>query len=76
MINFDDIKQAIIERENKKQEIQDKANSEEDKSSKKGTGIANRRAALRNKTDKTDRVSRTTKPTTTINDDDDDEMPF
>jgi hypothetical protein len=74
--DIDDIKQAIIERENKKREAQDKADGAEDKTSKKGTGIANKRAASRNRADRTDRTSRATKPATTASDDDDDELPF
>lgn len=67
--DIEDIKQATIERENKKQEEQDKAENS-DKGSKKGSGsIANKRATTRG-----NRTSNATSKTTANNKDD--EIPF
>jgi len=70
--DIEDIKQARIERENKKQEAQDKAENS-DKSSKKGSGsIANKRATTRgNRTSSTS--NKTNKNTSKV---EDDEIPF
>ena len=74
--DIDDIKQARIERENKKQEATNKSTDKEDKTNK-SSGIAGRRAATRN--NRADRTARTNKPVTTTksNDTEDDEdLPF
>lgn len=68
--DIDDIKQARIERENKKQEATNKS-----------SGIAGRRAASRNnRRDRTARANRTSKANNPNNDkpnvDDDDDLPF
>jgi hypothetical protein len=78
--DIEDIKQARIERENKKQEAENKAENKEDKSNK-SSGIAGRRAASRNnKADKSARTNRTNKTSNPVNDkpntDDDDDLPF
>ncbi len=69
--DIEDIKQATIERENKKQEVQDKAENS-DKGNKKSSSIANKRATTRgNRTSNTG--NKTNKNTTKV---EDDEIPF
>jgi hypothetical protein len=69
--DVEDIKQARIERENKKQEAQDKAENS-DKGNKKNSNIANRRTTARNnRTSNTN--NKTDKNSTRV---DDDEIPF
>ena len=74
--DIDDIKQARIERENKKQEAQDKAEKKDDKSAK-GSGIASKRNAARNNKP-ADRTSRTNKniDKSSSKVEDDDDLPF
>lgn len=73
--DIEDIKQARIERENKKQEAQDKAENGDKGSNKKGSNIANRRAVNRgNRNSNTSsKPNNTNKNTKNI---DDDEIPF
>lgn len=68
--DIDDIKQARIERENKKQEVKDKAENDEGKSNK-GTGIAGKRANTRN-----NRTTNRTKNRSVNTDINDDDIPF
>ena len=68
--DIEDIKQARIERENKKQEAQDKAENN-DKNNKKGSSIANKRATARG-----NRASNTNNKANKNTKVDNDEIPF